>query len=386
MTTFFSSELKVLRRMASVVLLVVLSAVFLASAATAQPPSSELPVEALNNSLDESPSEQASNSSGDQRSQVRILLNQMRQTMQTMNYTGVFIFQQGQQLKTMQVAHQATPLGEQERLVSLDGPPMEIVRQDGQVMCYLPQLDGTITTTSQPRNPFTVALPRNLDSISQHYDLRFQGMDRVAGRLVRVVSIAPNDEFRYGYRLWLDAENHMLLKALIGERGKAPVEQMLFTQIDYPEEVPSYLLQSQFAVRNLPRRDASNGASNGMSADPTDDVVSMPLDDRWQFELPAGFVLKPSSSSVPESPVGMTKSPNLSSGFEHRMYSDGLASVSVFITPAPNVDDSASALGASRMGALHAFTRTLNGYQITVLGDVPAATVEFIATNVSRPD
>ena len=68
----------------------------------------------------------------------------------------------------------------------------------------------------------------------------------------------------------------------------------------------------------------------------------------------------------------------------HLVYSDGLASVSVFIEPR-----GAQALpmhGLSKVGAAFAYSRDLDGHQVTAVGEVPAATVEAIAAGVMRQD
>jgi sigma-E factor negative regulatory protein RseB len=66
----------------------------------------------------------------------------------------------------------------------------------------------------------------------------------------------------------------------------------------------------------------------------------------------------------------------------HLVYSDGLASVSVFIEPR---DSQAAPLhGLGKVGAAFVFSRDLDGHQVTAVGEVPAATVEAIAAGVMR--
>lgn len=344
--------------------------------------------------------------------QVRNLLNRMRQTMQTRNYQGTFVFQHGQQLNTLQVAHRATPIGEQERLISLDGAPMEIVRQDGQVMCYLPKLDGTITASAQPRNPFTVTLPNDIDSVSRHYGLKFLGLDRVAGRLTQVIKIAAKDDYRYSYRLWLDQEHSMLLKAQVGGDGAPIVEQMMFTQINYPDEIPQSALQSRFAIKNLPSRQSAapnqsdrSGADSSLSSE-SPAKPALGLDSvlhnefkNWRVTLPPGFARQSTTASDVTQPAQLTMQAQRAGmrGVHHQIYTDGLASISVFIsadtasdaveTQTRDVDKQSPATalsGATTLGAINAYGRSIDHYQITVLGDVPAAAVAFVANNIQR--
>lgn len=66
---------------------------------------------------------------------------------------------------------------------------------------------------------------------------------------------------------------------------------------------------------------------------------------------------------------------------EHRIYSDGLASVSVFIEKNAEKGED-NLFGGSHMGAVNAHGRTLNGYHVTVVGEVPQATVKMIGESV----
>jgi sigma-E factor negative regulatory protein RseB len=67
---------------------------------------------------------------------------------------------------------------------------------------------------------------------------------------------------------------------------------------------------------------------------------------------------------------------------QHLVYSDGLASVSVFIEPRNAQTQGMS--GLAKVGAAFAYSRDLDGHQLTVVGEVPAATVQAIGTGVTK--
>ena len=67
---------------------------------------------------------------------------------------------------------------------------------------------------------------------------------------------------------------------------------------------------------------------------------------------------------------------------EHMVFSDGLATVSVYVEKLPA--NSKAFTGLSNMGAMNAFGTVLDDYQITVVGEVPAATVQNMALLVGR--
>ena len=66
----------------------------------------------------------------------------------------------------------------------------------------------------------------------------------------------------------------------------------------------------------------------------------------------------------------------------HVMLSDGMVSVSVYVEYVDKVDQADATMGMSTMGAMNAYTRGLDAALITVVGEVPAATVEAIALSV----
>jgi sigma-E factor negative regulatory protein RseB len=67
---------------------------------------------------------------------------------------------------------------------------------------------------------------------------------------------------------------------------------------------------------------------------------------------------------------------------KHLVFSDGLATVSVFIEPVAAMAKPMQSV--IRQGAVHVYMRTVADHQITVLGEVPSVTVMQIANSVSQ--
>ena len=67
---------------------------------------------------------------------------------------------------------------------------------------------------------------------------------------------------------------------------------------------------------------------------------------------------------------------------EHFMYSDGLSSVSIFVEK--QMKNSKNLLGSSTMGAVNAYGRAIGEYHVTVVGEVPHATVKMIGNSVKH--
>ncbi len=87
--------------------------------------------------------------------------------------------------------------------------------------------------------------------------------------------------------------------------------------------------------------------------------------------MPGGFKL----SVATQSPIAGSETP-----VEHLVYSDGLATVSVFIED-PNTKAEVSE-GFSTMGSTNAFSLTLRGRKVTAVGEVPRQTVRTIASSL----
>jgi sigma-E factor negative regulatory protein RseB len=69
---------------------------------------------------------------------------------------------------------------------------------------------------------------------------------------------------------------------------------------------------------------------------------------------------------------------------QHLIFSDGFASVSVFIEPAPAKGPTPPE--STTVGSANAFSTQMSGHVVTAVGEVPAATVRDIATSLAPVD
>jgi sigma-E factor negative regulatory protein RseB len=113
-------------------------------------------------------------------------------------------------------------------------------------------------------------------------------------------------------------------------------------------------------------------ASNYTWLRPDGRVVSNAPPALWEaMKLPPGFRMTTrSSQAMPGSKEPAT----------HIVYTDGVASVSVFVEP--RKPDSEANEGPARVGSSSAFSTVVDDHQVTVIGEVPPKTVRFIATQV----
>lgn len=286
-------------------------------------------------------------------------LERMNRALTTRNYEGVYTHVRGTRVETLRIIHRVRGREVTERLLSLDGSGREFIREGDEVTCYLPDKRLVLVERRSPDGPLLGALPAIEDNTSQVYEIRGGERQRLLNRTTRVVALHPRDEFRYGYRLWIDEETAMPLKTQLCDKSGTVIEQILFSSIDLPERIPD----SKFK----PLVDASTYKwerpvrSVAISAPPA----------LWEaMRLPPGFRMTTRSSQA----LPGSKEP-----VAHLVFSDGVASVSVFVEP--RKPDSKTE-GPTRVGSSSAFATVVDDHQVTAIGEVPPNTVQFIATQV----
>ena len=203
-----------------------------------------------------------------------------------------------------------------QRLYSLNGEPREVIRDAEQIWCYVPDKKiGVHEYRQVSKQGFPNLLPQDLDHISRYYEIHLGETDRIADRSAQQLMILPKDEYRYGYDLWADKETGLLLKAALLDGKKVPLEQYLFTEVKIGGEVPTTLL--------TPRTPADELVWYGDAAADNDTESAEMPEGSWSIEkVPDGFMLSRKIKRL---------SPMREKMREHYVYSDGLASVSVFV-------------------------------------------------------
>jgi len=91
-------------------------------------------------------------------------------------------------------------------------------------------------------------------------------------------------------------------------------------------------------------------------------------------DLPAGFR---AISSKTETATGSSEP---GAGTMHIVYSDGVATVSVFIESSASEDKPGWAI----LGASNSYSRVGDGFRVTAVGEVPGITVQRIATSMRK--
>ena len=291
-------------------------------------------------------------------------LAKMHNAAHMLNYDGIFVYGQNNELSSMQIIHGVDENGEVERLISLDGSGREVIRSGDTVTCVLPDRNSVVVDKSRPDTEFPPSFPLKIDQLSKFYNFHFNGEGRVAGRLAKKLLIKPRDKYRYGHMLWIDIKTGLLLKDhLIGDDGKT-VEQFMFTQINYPEVIEKERLTSKNKHKKFTWYEAkepllTNNSKQSMN---------------WKvMKTPPGFapdVKRHHKMSMSAMHV------------EQFVFSDGLSSISVFVEK--QMKNSKNLVGGSTMGAVNAYGRAVGKYHVTVVGEVPHAAVKMVGDSVEQ--
>jgi sigma-E factor negative regulatory protein RseB len=285
----------------------------------------------------------------------------MNVAIESLNYHGTIVYLHDGRMESLRLIHRNDGQSESERVVHLTGVAREVLRENNVVRCFLPDSQSVVVSERHHVNRLIAKLDTANAEFEAHYQLQLHDdLQRVAGRDARVLRIDPKDGFRYGYRLWVDEQTGLLLRSeLLGAQGDI-LEQFMFAQVDIVDSIPQAMLEPSDAALGKPWR--------------TETSVAAPkqADRRWQVtSMPAGFNLLGHYNK---------QSPHSKARAEHLVVGDGLASVSVYIE-AQNDQDPA-VLGASKMGAVNMFGSVFGNHQLTVVGEVPEATIRMIADSV----
>lgn len=288
------------------------------------------------------------------------LLTAMVQAMQEKSYSGTFVYIRPGRIETMHIAHANKPNGVYERLTTLNGSRREFVRSPSGTACYLPEKKRVVLNNINPSKSLIAGFPSDVKSLNEYYHFELGESDRIADLEAYRVAMLPKDTLRYGRLFWIDQGSFLPLKyELINENGQM-IERMLFTSIVMKEPDPSELVATTDAAdfdRIEHPRLASAVDEGGL---------------RWQVsELPSGFKLLSHEKNQfsKEEPV------------EHMLYSDGVASVSIFIANQKN--EGSAPFKGGHVGGVNVYKSIQAGKQITVMGEVPEITVKMIGHNLS---
>lgn len=286
-------------------------------------------------------------------------VQKMSDAMRNLNYRGNFVYMHGNQLESMQISHIRDVNGEKERLISLNGEAREVIRDNQNLTCIWPSSRKVVVDLSRKNSFSPIFIPEDIARLEKFYDMKLIGKDRIADMETVIVHINPKDQFRYGMKFWINKQNGLMMKSSLMNERSEEIEQVMFTSLKLLGEYEMLELDA------MPKIDENYTLVRYQRG------VTQVENSEWQLEnLPGGFwreaVLK-------------RKKPDSEEIVEQMVYTDGLASLSIFIERHTN----GAHQGGSSMGAVNAFIRIAGNHSVTAIGEVPAVTVKRVAESVS---
>ena len=289
-------------------------------------------------------------------------VQKMSDSMRNLNYQGDFVYLHDNQLESMQISHYRDEHGEKERLVSLNGEAREVIRDNQNLTCIWPSSRKVVVDLSRKNSFSPIFIPEDIARLEKFYDMKLIGKDRVANMDAVVVHIDPKDNYRYGMKFWINEQNGLMMGSnLINENGEV-VEKVMFTNLKL------FTGNDKPVINTMPQIGENYTMLRYHSGD---NSKSFAADNLWRLgRAPGGFWRES---------VMKRKLPG-SEHYVHQMiYTDGLASLSIFIERQTGVAHE----GGTSMGAVNAFIRILNDHSVTAIGEVPALTVKEVAESIS---
>ncbi|ANO51112.1 MucB/RseB C-terminal domain-containing protein [Woeseia oceani] len=287
-------------------------------------------------------------------------LDRMSSVVTTVDYEGTVIRRKNGRSEALKVVHRVTNGVVNEKVITQEGNGLEIIRNGNEVHCILPDQKSVLIEQWNDRSTLFSTLPSSELRFGSEYDLSLVREERVAGRRAILLAIRPHDGMRFGHRLWLDYETAFPLRTeLVGSDGSL-IEQLKFADIRFDSVISDQALAPSLNLDNF----------TWYTEPARMQVVDVETD--WHSDdLPNGF--RAVSTRTEEMP-------GLDNPVTHIVYSDGLATVSVFIA------DEQDGQSAERyqVGASSSYSTHVAGHQVTAVGEVPAITVQRIASSMRR--
>lgn len=302
-------------------------------------------------------------------------LRLMGQAAQKSSYEGTVMMSTAGRSGSVQVSHRVQGNEQFERMEPLDGPVRQIYRHNDDIQILWPQKK---TILVQQRGALLGA-PRPWvqldDRVADVYQIDQVGQQRWAGHSSMVLLLRARDQFRYAQRVWAEQRSGLVLRAETLAANGQVLEWTAFTQVN--------LEPSAARGWNLPDAKSLVGWRWLRS-----DLKKTTLpQEGWQVnDLPPGFRLltcvRRGASGVPPS-LAASEPAAQGGDVVQAVFGDGVTHVSVFIEPFDGKRHERELMLAQ--GATQTLKRRVGDWWLTVVGDVPAATVVRFASAFQRP-
>lgn len=292
-------------------------------------------------------------------------LKRIEQAALDRTYQGTMMTSAGGVVSSSRVVHICNGRDRYERIEVLDGQVRRQYRHNGLVLTLWPQTRVAVVEQQELVADFP-SLPTTSERALDSYELRSIGMDRIAGHEAEVLMLRPRDGHRYAQRLWAERESGLLLRTdVLGSRGEV-LESSAFTDL-----VIGGKLATDSVLGPMKKLDGYR--------------VVKPQSQRTQLEAEGWNLVRTVPGfrmvSCVKRPLDAVADGSAAEQVLQTVFSDGLTHVSVFIE---RYDAQRHRPMRTVLGATNTSMNRLGDWWITVVGDVPMATVQQFEAMLQR--
>jgi len=283
-------------------------------------------------------------------------------------YTGTFVVSAGGNMASARIWHACDGAQQLERVETLSGTPRAIFRRNDQVVTFFPASRIAVAEVRESLGLFPNLLKSSDSTIGDFYHLKALGYERIAGFDAEVAQLVPVDRLRYGYRVWNEKKTGLIIQLQTLDLDGKVLEQAAFSELQ---------LDAAVNVAKLSRMGNTEGYRvvrpdlQKTSADAQGWVLHKDVDG---FR-PMGCYQRP--VAVPGGATGSVINTM------QWIFSDGVATVSLFVEafdPRRHQREGVTDMG----GATHTLARRISDWWVTVVGEVPPATLNAFAQALER--
>lgn len=296
-------------------------------------------------------------------------LQRLRQMPPPPSYVGTFVVSDNAGgISSARIWHVREGAQRIERVEALTGAPRLTYRHGQSVTTFLPHKRLVRVQERDVQPPFPARLQLGAGvALDSYYEAQPEHSERVAGLDADVLLLRPRDAWRFGHRIWCDRQTGLILRThTLDERGEV-LEQGGFSELQWLAPAPladvlaaMHGTQGWRVVRS--ERERADAQAEGW---------------RLRQGVP-GF-----------QPLNFYRRQRSEAGaMAQWIFSDGLATVSLFIEPADK-RPRAAPRGIPGHGATQALTAHVSDasgrtWRVTAVGEAPLRTLEALVQNLER--
>lgn len=293
-------------------------------------------------------------------------LQRMHDASRQRAYVGTFVVAGGGRLSSARIWHVCDGTQQMERVESLTGAPRSTFRHNDQVLTFLPESRVVLAEKRESLALFPQLLQSHSASIAQYYRVRELGSERVAGFEADVVELRPTDSLRFGYRVWIEQDTGLTVKLQTLDGQGQVLEQAAFSDLKFEAPVSMAKLEQMM------------GHTEGYKLEKPEMRKTTAEAEGWVLkQVVPGF----QPMSCYQRSVGGIVQARQAHTLQW-IFSDGLASVSLFIEPF--VVRRHGQPDSQAVGATHTLTRRVGDWWLTAVGEVPTETLAAFAQGLER--